>query len=81
MYHNFFLHSSVNGHLDCIHVLVVVNNAVMNIGVHVSFSIKGHIMKLEKEMATYSNILAWRILWTEKLGRLQSIPSQRVVHD
>ena len=81
MYHNFFLHSSVSGHLDCIHVLVVVNNAVMNIGVHVSFSIKGHIMKLEKEMATYSNILAWRILWTEKLGRLQSIQSQRVVHD
>ena len=28
---------------------------------------------LEKEMATHSNILAWRIPWTEELGRLQSV--------
>ena len=33
---------------------------------------------LEKGMATHSNILSWRILWTEELGRLQSIGSQRV---
>ena len=60
-------------------VLVVVNNAVMNIGVHVPFSLKGHIvMKLEKEMATYSNILAWKIPWTEEPGGLQSMGSQRV---
>ena len=32
---------------------------------------------LEKEMSTYSSILAWRILWTEEPGRLQSIGSQR----
>ena len=81
MYHSFYIHSSVDGYLGCFHVLGIINSAAMNIGVHVSFSIKGHIMKLEKEMATYSNILAWRILWTEKLGRLQSIQSQRVVHD
>ena len=36
---------------------------------------------LEKEMATYSSILAWRILWTEEPGRLQSMGSQRVRHD
>ena len=36
---------------------------------------------LEKEMATHSSILAWRILWTEKPGRLQSTGSQRVGHD
>ena len=36
---------------------------------------------LEKEMATQSSILAWRIPWTEKLGRLQSMGSQRVGHD
>ena len=32
-------------------------------------------------MATHSSILAWKIPWTEKLGRLQSIGSQRVGHD
>ena len=36
---------------------------------------------LEKEMATHSSILAWRITWTEKPGRLQSMGSQRVGHD
>jgi len=35
---------------------------------------------LEKEMATHSNILAWRIPGTEEPGRLQSIGSQRVRH-
>ena len=33
---------------------------------------------LEKEMATHSSFLAWRIPWTEELGRLQSVGSQRV---
>ena len=36
---------------------------------------------LEKEMATHSSTLAWRIPWTEELGRLQSTGSQRVRHD
>ena len=36
---------------------------------------------LEKEMATHSSILALRIPWTEKPGRLQSTGSQRVRHD
>ena len=36
---------------------------------------------LEEEMATYSSILAWKIPWTKKLGRLQSMGSQRVGHD
>ena len=35
---------------------------------------------LEKGMATHSSILAWRIPWTEKPGRLQSMGSQRVGH-
>ena len=36
---------------------------------------------LEKEMATHSSILAWKIPWTEAPGRLQSMGSQRVGHD
>ena len=40
---------------------------------------------LEKEMATHSSILAWRILWTEEPGRLVSVPKefhgQRILAD
>ena len=36
---------------------------------------------LEKEMATHSGILAWRIPWTEEPGRLQSMGLQRVRHN
>ena len=36
---------------------------------------------LEKEMATHSSILAWRIPWTEEPGNQQSMGSQRVRHD
>ena len=36
---------------------------------------------LEKEMATHSSILAWKIAWMEEAGRLQSMGSQRVRHD
>ena len=36
---------------------------------------------LEKETATHSSTLAWKIPWTEEPGRLQSTGSQRVGHD
>jgi len=36
---------------------------------------------LEKGMATHSSILAWRIPWTEELGRLQSMGLHTVGHD
>ena len=44
-------------------------------------SIPGQEDPPEKEMATYSGTLAWKIPWTEKPGRLQSMGLQRVGHD
>ena len=44
-------------------------------------SISGGEDPLEKEMATHSSILAWKISWTEETGGLQFIGSQRVGHN
>ena len=39
MYYSLFIHSSVDGHLVCFHVLVIVNSAAVNIGVCVPFPV------------------------------------------
>ena len=44
-------------------------------------SIPGSEDSLEKKMAIHSSILAWKIRWTEELGRLQFIGSQRFGHN
>ena len=117
MYHNCVSYSSVHAHQSCFYILAIVNCAVMNVEVHMSFGIMvfqgicpvmglvGHMvvflgisilffmgfpdvsddkesacsagdwcliswrredpLEKEKGMATHSNILAWRIPWTE----------------
>ena len=61
---------------------LVVKNLPANVGdVTDVGSIPGLGRSLEEGMVTQSSILAWRTLWTEKPGRLQSMGSQRVGHD
>ena len=45
------------------------------------FTFTFHLHALEKEMATRSSVLAWRIPWTEEAGNQQSMGSQRVRHN
>ena len=45
------------------------------------FTFTSHFHALEKEMATHSSTLAWKIPWTEEPGGLQSMGSLRVGHD
>ena len=52
IYHVFFIHSSVDGHLGCSHVLTVVNSASMNIGVCV------HISHFEKKEVKISWLIS-----------------------
>ena len=91
IYHNFFVHLSVSGHLGFFHVLAILNTAAMNTGIHVSLSVwfpqgiclgvglLAHMVVLmEKEVATHSSILARRIPRTEELDRPQSAGSQEL---
>ena len=59
---------------NCINTLMYINSEYFCIIYHV-------LSNKEKEMATLSSTLAWKIPWTEKPGRLQSMGSLRVGHD
>ena len=63
-------------------VALVVKSPTASAGdIRDSGSTLGLVTFLEEGMATHSSILAWRIPWTEDLGRLQSIGLHRVRHD
>ena len=53
----------------------VVKNPLANAG---DTGVAGSGKSLEEEMATHSSILAWKIPWAEKPGKLQSMGSQRI---
>ena len=54
---------------DFLHILYHIMKSKADIRVCLGY-------QMEKEMATHSSILAWRILWTEESGRLQSVGLQ-----
>ena len=70
--HYIFIPSSVNGHLGCFHVLVVVNSAAMNIGMHVSFQINGFLWIYAKEWDWW-----WKVssnIWASLVAQMVKNP-------
>ena len=68
-------------HLRASQAVLVVKNLPANAGDTRDMGLMDWEAPLKEEMATYSRILACKIPWTEELGRLQSIVSQRVRHN
>ena len=65
----------------CVYLSFLVAQTVKNLPAMQKTQVPGSERSLEKEMATHSSILAWRIPWTEEPGGLQFIGSQRVRQD
>ena len=75
MCHIFFLHSSVDGHLGCFHVLAILNSAAMNTGVHVSFVImvfSGYMTRFPASFYTMLNTKAQGMHANSQLLQLRS---------
>ena len=62
-------------------LLVPMEEGGTNVGKKIEMFFKLLGMYSEKAMAAHSSTLAWKIPWTEELGRLQSMGSLRVRHD
>ena len=80
--HIFFIQSSVDGHLDCFYVLGIVNRAVMNTGMHVSFKIRVfsiflEVLRKRKHVGQYKMLKGRQdsLLYLQAFGPGQSSPS------
>ena len=82
MYNNFFIYFYVNN-IYIIIILPILAQRVKCLATMQETWVQslGQEDPLDKEMTTHSSTLAWKIPWTEKPGRLQSMGSQRVRQD
>ena len=66
MYHIFFIHSSIDGHLGCFPILAIVNSAAVDIGVHMSLSVFVFSGYMPSSMiaGSYVVLIRWEN-WTE----------------
>ena len=58
-----------------------IYHSYYNLHIQINVPSLGREDPLEKEMATYSSVLAWRIPWTEEAGGQKSMGSQRIGHN
>ena len=70
MYHSFFIHSSINEHIGCFHVLDIMNTAAMNTGVHVCFF---SIMIFSGYMPNSGTVLSYGSFISRVLSNLHTV--------